>query len=118
MHIDDIRVNDNALLCSTDIIYLNYLLIRYSFDTYTSKIFVQNEGILGSCCNVALVNGCTMITMDSENRSKYLSSQAISDELYILLTHHFNSDELHIVDPSFQFGVGQSCIGIKDPQQF
>lgn len=90
MYIDDIRIYDNVLLSSMDIIDLNYLLIRYSFDTYTSGTSVQNEGILGSNYNGTIFYGSTIITTDSATGSQCLSCP---------------TDSLLVVQSSFQFGA-------------
>ena len=71
MSIDDIRIYDNVALCSTDVIDLNFLLVRYSFENG-----VQNSGILGSSCDGALyssgVGSATIISTDSATETKCL----------------------------------------------
>ena len=84
-YIDDVRIHNNVLLCLSDIIDLNFLLLRYSFDTYISGTSVNNDGgILGSNCNGTLhsvgVGSATIVSSDSVTGTQCL--QCITSDVY------------------------------------
>ena len=90
MWFDDVHIYNNTSLCSTDIIDMNFLLVRYPFENNTQN----DSGIRGSYCNDTLhsvgVGSAAIVSSNSAMGTQRL--QCITLE-YVLLIQMSNNDK-------------------------